>query len=530
MIAAALALALAAQAQSSAGATVVVRGHVTGADGRPLGHAHVTVTRAFTTTGTATDEDGSYELILPPGPYHFVATKAGYSRAEFPESPTSTAGGFLPLRAGQVLERVDFVMKRYGAIVGRVLDDYGDPVEGVSVTAYDIRFVSGQRQLAPVPDVALRRTNELGRYRLWGLQPGEYVVAASVGNAAGLELPGYAITFAPVTASASEAQRVRVRAAEDVSVDITLVRTRTARISGTTIDSNGVPFLGGIRMRTSVRFGMVSTIVGARTYPDGRFEFLNVAPGEYVLEAFKGNELGWRVASVNGTDIRDITVQTMAGSTVRGRIVWDGAAGEPPPSMRLPRLSVVPADPDLRPFASGGRDAEYRTDRDFEISRIPSASRFVVSNVPRGWMVKSIRQGDRDITDAVVPFGGSDQSLADISIVFTDQVTEIGGTVDSANADRPAFVLLFPVDPGKRYSASRYFAVVHTSADGRFSIAGVPGGDYFVAAVDRLPGREGEDAWQDPAYLERIEPGATRVIATDGEHASVTITIVPRSR
>jgi hypothetical protein len=84
------------------------------------------------------------------------------------------------------------------------------------------------------------------------------------------------------TPNPSEAGRVRVAASVDVlNIDFSLVRVRTAAIKGTTLASNGEPFQGGVRMRPSRRSGVGLDPVGGRTFPDGRFEFPNVAPGEH---------------------------------------------------------------------------------------------------------------------------------------------------------------------------------------------------------------------------------------------------------
>src|SRR5438270_130084 len=160
------------------------------------------------------------------------------------------------------------------------------------------------RAPAAVPGLNARRTNDLGRYRLFGLQPGDYVVAASVGQVGTDDLPGYATTFFPGTPNPAEAQLVRVGIAEDAfGVDFALTPVKTARIMGTTLTSTGEPFQGGIRMRASRRSAMAGADVRAIKRAVGTFEFPNAPPGEYVLERSENNGRGWPVVSVNGTDL-----------------------------------------------------------------------------------------------------------------------------------------------------------------------------------------------------------------------------------
>src|SRR5207302_9182992 len=149
------------------------------------------------------------------------------------------------------------------------------------------------------------RTNELGRYRIYGLQPGRYAVSAEVGRVGTDDLPGYATTYFAGSRNPGEAQLVTIGLAQEVpNIDFALVPARTARIAGKTVTSSGEPFRGATELRASRRSGsIVSASVGARTEPDGSFEFPNVAPGEYVVQALRGNEVAWQFVTVNGTDI-----------------------------------------------------------------------------------------------------------------------------------------------------------------------------------------------------------------------------------
>jgi hypothetical protein len=47
-------------------------------------------------------------------------------------------------------------------------------------------------------------------------------------------------------------------------------------------------------------------------------------------------------------------------------------------------------------------------------------------------------------------------------------------------------------------------------AAGTFSIGGLPPGEYWVAAVERIPGTPTSGAWQDPALLETLSARAIR--------------------
>ena len=134
-------------------------------------------------------------------------------------------------------------MARPGAIAGRVFDENGDPVEGVVLRASQVRYVDGRRRLVDMARFA-QPTDDLGRYRLSGLEPGEYLVSAAVGQidmrTPLVDLPGYGTTYFPGTPNPAEAQRVVVGRSQDVlGIDFPIARTRTVRVSGRAVDSHG---------------------------------------------------------------------------------------------------------------------------------------------------------------------------------------------------------------------------------------------------------------------------------------------------
>lgn len=519
--------------QGLAPPTGTIRGRVVRADGQPIAGARVRVLMVpspSTSMGDATtDEGGRYEITgMWPLPFRVAASKAGYLTTHYGERPGSEPGEAITMKPGDVRERVDFVLRRHSAIAGRMLDENGDPLAGVEVVVQQVRFVAGRRQLALVPGIGARRTNEVGRYRIWGLHPGDYIVSASVGQVGTDDMPDYATTYFPGTPNPSEAERVRVAESTDVlNIDFSLVRARTASIKGTTLTSNGEPFQGGVRMRPSLRSGVTLDPVGGLTFPDGRFEFPNVAPGDYVIEAVKGSDYGWRAVTINGEDVSDVTVQTMPGSTIGGRVILQGTASQATGDVVV---EAVAADPDFAPFTGGGASASVRmSDGAFLIEKATGARRLRVTQIPAGWMLKRIRVGDTDITDAVLPFGLEKQSLNDVEVVLTDEMTEVTGAVtDVRGAPAPeALVVAFPTDPERRFPASRFFAMTHVTAAGVYSLRALPPATYFVAAIDRLRGTD-EGAWQDPMFLERLARDATPMTVTEGQHASVDLRLSAR--
>jgi len=74
-------------------------------------------------------------------------------------------------------------------------------------------------------------------------------------------------------------------------------------------------------------------------------------------------------------------------------------------------------------------------------------------------------------------------------------------------------VILFSADPRYWVPASRRIASARPATDGRFVFAGLPAGEYRLAAVaDLEPG-----AWYDPDVLRQLVGGSVLLSLTEGE-------------
>jgi hypothetical protein len=525
--------------------TGVIRGRILRADGRPIPRAQV---RLVPVAGPApafdgrrpvdADVDGRYEFAeLMAGTYRLTASKAGYVTVEFGQRRAFERGETITLADAETREKVDIVLPRHGAIMGRVVDEAGDAVEGASVRVFQVQFAQGRRQLTDVPGAAAQRTNDLGRYRIYGLQPGRYVVCAIVGQIVFpgqpmIELPGYAATYFPGTPTPSEAQMVTVKLSEDVgNVDFSLVPVRTARIAGTVLDSTGeASASGSLVLSPSRRSGSVATTpVGARIDPDGTFEFRNVAPGEYVVQAYKGKrnastdgEFASQFVAVNGADVTGLVVQTSTGSFINGRVTLDGTGSIRP---RDVELAPMPVDLDLAPLTGGAPPrAEIYNDWTFEVSGISGPRLLRLTRAPPGWALKATLLRGSDITDTPVLFGSKEQSLKDVEVVLTDQTAGVSGTVTDGS-ERPVIeclVVVFAVESGRWHQESRFVKSSRPGQDGTFSVRGLPPDEYYVAAIDRVQGND----WQDPAFLEALARRAVRVTLAEAQSLSISLKLL----
>ena len=528
-------------------ATAIVRGRVLSTDGRSLPHADVSLisNKSFLMRRSgATDADGAFEFTeLPAATYHVVASKHGFAPVESAngaDNPiTATLGGGrdVEVATGQTYEKVDVTLRRWGTLAGRIADELGEPLQGVNVQLLHIQYEAGRRRLVPAEGHS-PVTDDLGRYRLYAVPPGQYIVSAAIGDVASGDLPGYTRSYYPGTSDTANAQFVSVGVSQDVAgIDFSLSRAKTARVTGKLFDAAGAPTLGGnVRLMPSRRSGAVTSVaVGARISPDGEFEFANVAPGQYTIVVDRGRSKPWiegEFASVpvavNGDDVKGLIIQTSAGSSIKGRVTFDTYSNTKLPRQNALEINPVPADFDLSPASVAS--ADIHGDWTFDIAGVNGPRRLQLTRVPAGWALEEVRVNRIDATDRPLPFGRREQSLTDVEVVLTDRVSELTGTITDDNAApmAGAHVVVFPTNRDRWYPGSRYMRTAASGDDGVFTLTGLPFASYYAAALARLPA-EGADAWQDPAYLESlITRGRTFTIGSDGDKVSLSLRISAR--
>jgi protocatechuate 3,4-dioxygenase beta subunit len=518
----------ATSATDAAENSAVIKGRVVGPDGRPIGQVQLTLqgSQAPNPRLETTNADGRYEAGgLAADAYTVVASKTGYATTEFGQRRAAYPGTKVRVRDGETTERIDLIMQRAAAIAGRVSDENGDPVQGATVSLWQVQFANGRRTL--VDSGRTRRTNDLGRVRIFGVQPGRYAIVASAATAGPFRLPGYAPTYYPGSLSASDAQFVTVApGAGDTAVELRLMPGRVTKVSGIALDSNEQPYTGRLLLAPSERSGGAGTTQQASPRPDGGFEFSNVSPGDYLLQTGFPGAYASQYVSVADADVAGVTLRTGIGSTVRGRITLEGAAS----SLKTQNIRVffVLTDLDLGP-SPGTYRAKIDEEGNFEYVGLfgPMLLRPFAGT---RWFVKSIRANGIDITDTPMPFGRQDQSLTDVEVVMTNRGAEVTGSVADARGQPVAActVIVFAADRDRWQRASRFIKAARCEADGAFAVRGLPGAEYFAAAVDRLDGSEASGEWEDPAILESLAPYAVRLALSEGQTTAASLRLITR--
>ena len=511
--------------------TASIRGLVTSADtNSPVRRAQVRATSADTRSArlSTTDADGRFELRdLPAGRWTISATKGGFVTQQFGQRHPFESVEPVDLADGQRFT-ANFTLSRGSAITGRVSDEFGDPITGARVQVLRSQVQQGRRRLVPTANGA--QTDDTGAFRVFGLAPGEYYVAASLQAAtadSSTNPVSYAPTYFPGTGNIADAQRLTLTlGTEQSGINFVLQPVRAVRVSGTVVDSNGAPTQALLNL-TPAGFGDDGGLqLGnpARVLPDGSFTILNVVPGEYVLTVNgrpNGNatpEVASMPVTVGNDDLAGVSIATSKGGTIRGTIVADNNAKVATTNIQVSVQALRPAPGNFQPrtqVSSGGT---------FELNGLIGAQVLRVDRLPDGWTVKSIRANGRDITDTALEFRGSE--AATVQVVLTNRISEVSGAV-KANGQpvTSASVVLFPDDAAQWVFPSRRVRMVRVDQTGVFRAQSLPPGErYLAVAVDYL--EQGE--FQDPLFLERMRGRATAFSLTDGENKNVDLTLVER--
>jgi hypothetical protein len=244
---------------------VHISGRVTGPDGEPVAGLRVEADPSAKNTTTAAD--GTYRIEVRPGDYRVYF---GWSDSYY--SGWYTTGGFSIDGPGSLVTvptdgdaaNIDVVLIRLLYIRGRVTNSNGDPIAGISATAY--RGASAY---------ASTTTGADGIYVLGAKPATTYTVRFS--DPSEIYATGYYATSG-FTYSAGAATPVEVGSADVTGIDVVL--PRTLHISGKVTITGGAALSG---IHVTVYSGSNEVANQYATGSDGLYSII-VLPGTYTVE------------------------------------------------------------------------------------------------------------------------------------------------------------------------------------------------------------------------------------------------------
>jgi len=479
-----------------------------------------------------TDGEGRYELAnLPAGTYTVSATKTNYVRTAWGEQRAEGPGKRITLADGQRLDNINLSLRHAGVVTGKIVDEFGDPVTDVSVSAMRYAYVQGSRRL--MPSGRSSQTNDLGEYRIYGLSPGQYYISATLRNfmvgptTETTDRTGYAATFYPGTGNVAEAQRLTVAPAQAITtVNLTLLPIQTSKVSGTALDVEGRP-LAAAMVSVMQRIGL--TQMGgnfSQVGPDGRFTISSLTPGDYTLRLIvPTGESATADITVTGSDISDVQLIVAKPSTLRGRIVFTASAtGDDPPKPTAIDLGA------WRDWAIGQQvrfPAKIKEDGTFDMSVAAGRVQLrAAPTTPGGsdpWRLNRVILNDADVGDTGIEIPPN-ATIDNIFVEMTNHTGETSGRVTDADGSvvRDCFVIVFAQDPVHWTVQTRYASTARPGLDDVYKVRLLPGDYYAVAMTDVEQG-----AWTDPDFLSQARDRAVKFSIADGEKKTIDLRATP---
>jgi len=304
--------------------------------GQPLPRAHVVLTPAeggLRPFAADTDEKGAFAIRdIAPGRYSLSTSRDG-----FLTTSVSWLGG-IPLQRTFWIPAKDAVagltvrLRPFAVLAGRISFENGDPAMNIRVEAYR-EYRNHLRHGYALAANAV--TNDLGEYRLFGLQPGSYVVAATERPTAASEQTQalrYTTTFYANSTKLAEAVPVRLDyGQESDGIDVSMRRVRKVKLHGHVINGQTGEAVSSASIELQ-RVDTHDTASIAVTVPvtfdhDHRFEIHDVTPESYTIwaESADGGKalVGHAPLTVGESDIDNVEL-TMLGPRPGSAVLVSG--------------------------------------------------------------------------------------------------------------------------------------------------------------------------------------------------------------
>ncbi len=492
-----------------------------------------------------TGPDGAFRIEgIVAGRYHLFAERTGL--LDVSKRHGRSEGRVLTLSAGQELKDVQLRLQAAAVIRGRVTDEDGDPLPNAEVAVLRETFSSGHRRWEQAGG---ERTNDLGEYRVAGLDAGNYYVSCSpppdfkslIENS-GAARPAdpnpvsdktsatsYQTTYYPGTPDRTQAAAIQLRAGDDYPVNFSLTPSPSLTIRGSVV--NLPPRSTAVIMLQSRDFNVV--LNGADIRKDGSFVIHDVSPGNYtVMATVDGASVPMmaRQALQVAGNVDGLRLAPQPGSDVRGRLHLEAksVAGFDPAQIFLSLRSADAAD-DVQPLTLSDQFtnvARVALDGSFEWKDVPAGNYYVQlvgdNNLNADWYVKSTLAGGREVNDSSISVNGGAVML---NLVVSASGAVVDGVVSDAKGQRFANAIVVAVpDAPLRSREDRY---CNTVADqgGHFTLHGLAPGNYTLFAWESVEG----EAYYDPEFVKLYEGQGSTLRLSEGDHKSVPLQLIPDS-
>ncbi len=480
-----------------------IAGRVVLDDGRALPGIEVAIDRIGVSVGSeqlaVTDDEGGFKFTgLAPGLYQIEAEMPGYV-VEGDENAGYRIGDAPTIR-----------LTKGGAITGRVTDETGEPLVGVSVQPQWLRGLSAnpdEPTLSARPRSTARRgglSDDRGIYRIFGLPAGVYLVGVGGQSSYGYSssiVSHDAPTWHPSGPRDTAAEITVPPGGEATGIDIRHRGERGRTVSGTLSGSTESPraWGGATISLTSVEPGRFEAQAGAGT---GRgFVFYGVPDGEYELEAYRWGDPDTlsaksvrRRITVRGADVAGIDLKLSLLGAIAGRVSLEPKKCDPPLdapprqssleeiSLRALPLQRPPGETTPSPLLSPERSRALPNEKgEFRVNDLAPGAYALRFDLPdENWFVRAVAPPPAPAppTGLLVKSG---ERLSGVEIKLAEGAAGLRGALAGAKAPKRWRIHLLPAEPAAAGDLLRYFETT-VDADGAFAFKHLAPGKYWVLA------------------------------------------------
>jgi hypothetical protein len=485
-----------------------------------------------------TDSGGHFEFKgIQAGRYRLRVMRTGFVSQQYGQRTPSAPGAILALSPGQEMNDLLFRLIPSATISGRVENEDGEPLPWARVSALRQVYADGSRTLSMEETVP---TNDRGEYRLFGLRPGRYFLAANyhpggheVGQDQEAEFENadsgredYVRTFYPGVPDASKAEAIAVKAGEEIpSMDFLLrpvavywVRGHVYNLVATSSKRPRNNIVVQLQPKQSgLLYNSYSSGQNNLVKADGTFDLRGVLPGSYILSAqwFDDGKLRYARQSieVGNADVEGVQLTIGPGMTVSGHVRWEGS-----PSVAQDLfLTAEGVDEDI----PAGVHARVESDGSFTLNDAPDIPlRVSVFGQSQDSYLKAVTYGGVDsLEDGFTARAGI---AATLDVTLSSRGAHVQGGVTNAEGLPAVGVWVVLVPNGKHRKRLSLYKEAQTDQHGQFLLRGISPGDYTLFSWNEVEA----GAWEDPDFLKAFEDKGEKVTVQEGEAKSINLTAI----
>jgi hypothetical protein len=446
------------------------------------------------------------------GRHELTPKKSGYS-LWLPER-TSGSRWVSISEQDQNVRNLEVRMVRTGVVSGRVLLPDGRPVLRVFVSlSRSIYDEDGKPHLEAVSGKFSSPTNDLGEYRLYDAEPGEYQILATFRKPVEFDSRLFLDTYYPGTGDIDRAESVRVRPGEELRLnDMTLIEAQTVSVRLHFDETEGP-------LARMIQVGDSNIVFNTQREKAGQILIPSVPSGPlealFMWRSTTGVTTYSRVRiDVGGVAVdQAITAQPMHRLNIR--ILTEDSSGRRRESVNVGcRLR---SDVQLWPDQCSGKAGDLYIlapsgSFDLQLTGTTEDTYVVEMRASDGTLVPDRVHVDRDAT---------------LQVVLSESGGIIDGTVLNAEGQptSDAVVALVPDEP-LREASHLYRTSVSSVNGGSFELRGIAPGNYRLFAWMNIRGA----AYKNAAFMKPFENQGQPIKIEQGMRVSMNVVIAQEKR